>query len=733
MRHAQENRADGFAPGLGSGRSGDSAAVCWPRLGFGPGSRLGLSLLVGLLALTPPARAQRAPHIGYVYPAGARAEATSQVVVGGQFLDGVTGAMVSGPGVTTTVVDFNKPMNQGQFNMLRDRLQQLQEQKRAALRPGAGAGGANTNTWTAADEKALAELRERLLKNPPNRNATPAIAEVVTLRVTVAGDAPPGDRELRLITPLGLSNPLKFTVGCLPEFSDPPAKPANPDLARFLERFGRPPPPAPNAERRIRLPAVVNGQIGPGEVDRFRFSARRGQHLVAAVRARDLIPYLADAVPGWFQATLALYDAKGNELAYVDDFRFHPDPVLHHQIPKDGEYVLEIKDAIYRGREDFVYRITIGELPFLTGLFPLGGPAGSTTVVELQGWNLPTNRLAVTLPKDGPPLHFVSVPGQSPEANRLPFAAGTLPECTEREPNDAPTQAQSVTLPCVINGRVDKPGDPDVFRIEGRAGDRLVAEVTARRLGSPLDSLLTLTDSQGRQVAVNDDFEDRASGLNTHHADSYLTATLPSDGIYYIRLGDAQRHGDPAHAYRLRLSPPQPDFELRVVPASVSARAGGTVSLTIHALRKDGCTNDITVVLDSAPAGFRLGRTVISATNTQTQAVLTVPSIPQPEPVALRLVGRAVVAGDALLRPVVPAEDMMQAFAYRHLVPAETLQVAVMGRPRFAPAPKGVPKKAASLPPRRRAKLRNTLQPRPTGGTHLPNEVSPDAAVANRS
>src|SRR6185369_1395468 len=44
--------------------------------------------------------------------------------------------------------------------------------------------------------------------------------------------------------------------------------------------------------------------------------------------ARALIPYLADAVPGWFQATLALRDAKGRELAYDDDFRFNPDPVL---------------------------------------------------------------------------------------------------------------------------------------------------------------------------------------------------------------------------------------------------------------------------------------------------------------------------------------------------------------------------------------------------------------------
>jgi hypothetical protein len=127
---------------------------------------------------------------------------------------------------------------------------------------------------------------------------------------------------------------------------------------------------------RINLPAVVNGQIAPGGVNRYRFHARKGQQIVAAVRARELMPYLADAVPGWFQATLALYDGKGRELAYDDDYRFHPDPVLHYEIASDGEYSLEIKDAIYRGREDFVYRITVGELPFVTSIFPLGGSAG---------------------------------------------------------------------------------------------------------------------------------------------------------------------------------------------------------------------------------------------------------------------------------------------------------------------------------------------------------------------
>jgi hypothetical protein len=179
---------------------------------------------------------------------------------------------------------------------------------------------------------------------------------------------------------------------------------------------------------RISLPGVVNGQILPGAVDRFRFAARRGQRLVIAASARALIPYLPDAVPGWFQATLALYDGKGKELAYDDDFRFNPDPVLYYEIPADGDYAIAIKDSLYRGREDFVYRITVGELPFVTSIFPLGCRAGERAAIELQGWNLPATKLTMDTKGKKPGIYPVSVQGKGLVSNRLPFIVDTLPE-----------------------------------------------------------------------------------------------------------------------------------------------------------------------------------------------------------------------------------------------------------------------------------------------------------------
>jgi hypothetical protein len=635
-------------------------------------------MLTGVLAflLAPAAQAQNTPHLGYVYPAGGRQGATFQVVVGGQFLVNVTNAYVSGAGVQAKVMEYNRPLNQGEFNTMRDRLKELQDKRQNARRnPNA------TNIWTAADKKEFTEIRDKIIKNPPNRQGNPAIAETAIVRITLATNAELGDRDLRLGTPAGLSNPLIFRVGQLPEFSRPAAKAVNPDLNNFLERLGSKPATNTESETSITLPTIVNGQIMPGGVDWYRFPAHKGQRLVVAVSARELIPYLADAVPGWFQAAVSLHDADGKELDYADHFWFHPDPVLFYEIPKDGAYLLQVRDSLYRGREDFVYRIALGELPLVTSIFPLGGPVGAQTAVELTGWNLPVANLTANFPGQEPGIYPLSMPKGDQIYNHQPFALDTLPECPEQEPNDSQETAQAVTLPVIVNGRIDHPGNWDVFRFEGRTGDPVVAEVYARRLDSPLDSVLKLTDAGGKQLAFNDDYEDRGSGLNTHHADSYFSTVLPTNGTYYLWLGDTQHKGGPEYSYRLRLSPPQPDFALRVVPSSLNVRAGGSVPLTVYALRKDGFTNQITLVLDGAPAGFKLTGDSIPAGQNQVQVTLTAPPTALPEPVSLSLQGCAVFQGRALLRKAVPAEDMMQAFAYRHLVPVKELEVAVLKRP----------------------------------------------------
>jgi hypothetical protein len=662
------------------------------------------SLLALLLLTSLPAFAQRGPntaHVGYVYPAGGRQGTRFQVVVGGQFLTGPTNVFISGHGIDASVIQYVRPLTQKELNDLRQEMTDLQAKRASVFTNAARARGAanaqsRTNAtpratgqpWTAEDQKRLADIRREIALRSPRNQMNPAVSENVILQVTVAPDAEPGRRELRLQCQQGLSNPLAFEIGQLPEFSKLAATlDAEAALGRGMPQNPNNRTATPPTEREITLPAIVNGQIMPGGVDRMKFKARKGQRLVIVVRARDLIPYLPDAVPGWFQASVSLYDSKGRELEYADHFQFHPDPVLFYEVPRDDEYTMEIRDSIYRGREDFVYRISVGELPYVTSIFPLGCQSGTKATVQLQGWNLPETTLTVDATDKPTGLRWLTAGKGDRVSNRVPFLVDLLPDFLEHEPNNTANEAQSVTLPIIINGRIDRPGDSDVFRFQGHVGQDVVAEVYARRLDSPLDSVIKLTDAAGHQLAFNDDFEDKGRGLNTHHADSWLRVTLPADGDYYLHLGDAQQKGGPEYAYRLRLSAPRPDFELRAVPSSLSVRAGSSVPLTIYALRRDGFTNEITLALKDAPRGFSLsGGLVPAGTN---QVPLTIKSAAAPElgPVNLKLEGHAVIDGQPVVRPVVPAEDMMQAFIYRHLVPMNDLQVAVMGR---GPANAGV-------------------------------------------
>jgi hypothetical protein len=84
--------------------------------------------------------------------------------------------------------------------------------------------------------------------------------------------------------------------------------------------------------------------------------------------------------------------------------------------------------------------------------------------------------------------------------------------------------------------------------------------------------------------------------------------------------------------------------------------------------------------LQDAPAGFKLNGAKVPAGQDQVRLTLLAPPTPTEKPLTLSLEGRAIIQGHAVVHLAVPAEDMMQAFAYRHLVPAEELDVAVSGR-----------------------------------------------------
>jgi hypothetical protein len=586
---------------------------------------------------------QNTPHIGYLYPAGAQQGTTVEVTLGGQFLNGAETVYVSGKGVKATILKNIRPMPGREIQNLREQIQQIAEKRQSGKA-------------TPEEIAHLFSLREKLQEatRPPS---SPAIAENAILQFVIAPDAEPGERAVRIDTAAGLTNALSFRVDRYREFSRPWQKVP----VGFVAVNGATPPQRPARETdkplAIALPAIVNGQVMPAVTDRYGFHAEKGRRIVVAAAARELVPYISDAVPGWFQAVLTIRDAAGNVLATADHFRFHPDPLLAFDVPAAGSYTLEVHDSIYRGREDFVYRVTIGEIPFITDVFPLGGKPGAKLKLEARGFNLPARPLNVKVGQTFVPH---------------PFQVETTPESRVPHPASRPAR---VKLPAVVNGRISTPGEVHTFRIDARAGEELEAEVFARRLDSPLDSFLRLTDAAGRELASNDDVEDKAAGRLTHYADSRLIYKFAAKGTYLLQLSDTERKGGPEYAYRLKLGHPDPNFELRVVPASLNIRAGTTQPLSVYAVRRGGFSAPIDLKLRDVPPGWSLGGAVIPAGQDHVRCTITAPAGKVDLPMSVHLEGRS----GGLHHDALPADDMMQAFYYHHLVVQPDWMVRVLG------------------------------------------------------
>jgi hypothetical protein len=153
--------------------------------------------------------------------------------------------------------------------------------------------------------------------------------------------------------------------------------------------------------------------------------------------------------------------------------------------------------------------------------------------------------IEVTLPKEVPggavPVSLVG-PGGEGKPFRL-LVNDDTPRVKEKEPNDGFKQAMPIAAPVVVEASFNQLQDVDVYRLDGKAGEKYRIEVQARRYGSPAESLLSLYDSAGHVVATGDPAgEDR---------DPIIRVRLPKDGPYYVSVIEGFDQGGPMFVYRL--------------------------------------------------------------------------------------------------------------------------------------------------------------------------------------
>ena len=564
-----------------------------------------------LLAAAASCSLEADPYVGYIYPCGVQAGTTNRLVVGGQGLGSVRNAIVSGDGVKVLSIEMVPrfpPAPGPQFRYLAKWLDGIARGDRTApplpTSPKAHVDEWRSNRWWRVlgelDEQKLSIVERALYIRPNRLQSSPSLNQSMLVTVAVAPDAKPGAREFRALGQ-GMSAPRPLLVTSEPHIEE----------ARFAP-FHRPRPPAPAV---TNLPCVLDGQIMPGQTDKWTLHLQKGRTVTLSTVARELQPYIGDAVPGFFNPALRILDASGAEVAFADDNFYHPDPVLVFTPPADGDYKLEVHDLLYRGRADFVYAITVEE-----GAHPVD------------------------------------------------------PRRVSLWPNPVPPTPPGV--PCTaFTGVVARAGAPCEHVFEAKEAGEYVFDVLARRTGSPLDARLSVIGpAGGKPLAIFTDATNVVfrGSLIQGECDPVGTCRLEA-GKYRLRVEDEAGKGGPEWSYVLRVYRPAPAFEVWTAKSSFAFRARkGSAQMKVFVLRSGGF--DGPVNLDETP-DFRFVPSVIPAgTNMLKVALVSASRMSHPVQ-ELQFTASAQIGGKTQTVRIQPADEYNQAFAWDHLLPTHAFDV----------------------------------------------------------
>lgn len=294
-------------------------------------------------------------------------------------------------------------------------------------------------------------------------------------------EVPRSQVNLSLVTPAGESAPMKLLVDYLPQVML--TKSAEPLLLQTL-------------------PTNVWGTLTDiGQLDSVRFAAKRGQTIVLDMAARRVDSKATSP-------RLEVLNAQGRLLAANNGLDSGSDPFIAFAVPADGEYTVQVRQITLDGSADHFYRLSIGELRYVTGWWPLSVPAGTKGKIHLVGHNLPADVTIEADATDTKGADSISLPLDSDSYRSrvaMTVAVSQLPEQLEAEPNDTLEKAQALPGTVSVNGRLMSPAgkdepDADHYRIEAEKGQEFIIETRASMLGSPADTKVEVLNAKGEAV-----------------------------------------------------------------------------------------------------------------------------------------------------------------------------------------------------------------------------------------
>jgi hypothetical protein len=461
---------------------------------------------------------------------------------------------------------------------------------------GARRGVATEVTFEGTNLKGAVELVapfpvERAAPSGPNADAAHWKATLVVPPETAVGVYP-----VRVRTEDGISNPLLFSVGQLPQVAE-------------AEDNG-----TVDTAQSIPAPAVVEGQAAGNDVDFFKFPGKKGQRVVVDAQCAR--------IGSGVDPTIRLTTLSGAYVASADDTPgLLTDARLVATLPEDSDYLIELSDSRYQGGGRPIYRLVVGAVPVAEEVYPLGGRRGETLGLELRGGTLAAPGVLVaasTLDASSTltsvPIRAVAVtgPGGAGEPpldveSLTPLLVGDIPEV--REPADPSAPPVRAAVPVALNGRIDPAGDEDRFVLAVTPGQKLRIEVDASDHGSALDGTLQILGAKGAVLANADDTAPppvKGKKATIASPDPSLDFTVPA-GVSEITLAfrDLESRGGTGFAYHIRVLAESAAFELALDDAQVSLPRGGTAAVGVSVVRK-GYNGPITLDVPRPPQGVKV-------------------------------------------------------------------------------------------------------------------------------
>jgi hypothetical protein len=377
------------------------------------------------------------------------------------------------------------------------------------------------------------------------------------VHLEVPKDAPMGFHTIALATTRGISNYRLFCIDDLPEV----LQAANNRTKATAQA--------------VTAPCLVIGKATAEANDYYQITAKAGERVSFEVLGRRL--------GSAFDPQLTLIDPRtGRDLpgGHSNDAPgLQTDPRLTYTFKEAGDYLIEIRDVSYRGGEDFIYRLRIGDFPCATTPLPMAVKRGTKVAVSFAG---PTVEGVAPVEVTAPTDPLISSVWVTPTgANGLhgwpvSLLLSDLDEVLEQEPNNELAKANRLPVPGAVTGRFEKKDDVDYFIFELKKDQRYILEAQTQELHSPTDVDMVLLDAKGAQLQV--------SNLQ---GPPRLDFMAKADGDYVLAMKHLLLWGGPAETYRVAITPYEPGFDLSVGLERYDAGQGSTFSIPINVTRKD--------------------------------------------------------------------------------------------------------------------------------------------------